>query len=397
MSESQASDRDPDRGFDPSEYEQRLARAQRAMEGAGIDALLLTGEADIRWFSGFLTAFWQSPTRPWFLVVPRHGKPVAVIPSIGEPCMRRTWLDDVRSWSSPHPDDDGVSLLADALLEAVGPTGSVGVPMCQGTQLRMPLSDWDHLRQRLATVQWHDAGPLVSGLRMVKSPAEVAKIARVCTAASAAFARVPELLQSGMSDVEAFRAFRIACLHAGVDDVDYLVGAAGQGGYGDIISPPSGRTLRDGDVLILDTGCSIDGHFCDFDRNWSVGDAGAAAQRAYAVSWEATEAGLEAVRPGVRCDELFSTMDRVMAPHACSADGAVGRLGHGLGTQLTEPPSIVPHDRTVLQPGMVITLEPGFAFAPDRWMVHEENLVVTDTGYELLSERAAPTLPRLAS
>ena len=70
------------------------------------------------------------------------------------------------------------------------------------------------------------------------------------------------------------------------------------------------------------------------------------------------------------------------------SDGSVGRFGHGLGIQLTETPSITSFDRTVMQTGMVMTLEPGYTFAPNKMLVHEENLVVTDDGYELLSTRA---------
>ena len=87
------------------------------MAERGIDALLVCTEPEVRYFSGFLTPFWQSPTRPWFLVVPCSGKPVAVIPEIGVPLMSATWLDDIRSWPAPQPEDEGVSLLAEALAE----------------------------------------------------------------------------------------------------------------------------------------------------------------------------------------------------------------------------------------------------------------------------------------
>ena len=78
----------PKYGFPVSEFEGRLERAQRAMAAAGFDGLLLTTEPELRYFSGFRTLFWQSPTRPWFLYVPRAGKPVAVIPEIGAALMR---------------------------------------------------------------------------------------------------------------------------------------------------------------------------------------------------------------------------------------------------------------------------------------------------------------------
>ena len=90
------------RGFPPEEFESRTARAQQLMATAGVDALIVSTEPEVRYFTGFHTPFWQSPTRPWFTVVPAEGKPVAVIPSIGGPSMSATWIDDVRTLSLIH-------------------------------------------------------------------------------------------------------------------------------------------------------------------------------------------------------------------------------------------------------------------------------------------------------
>ena len=89
------------RGFSDDEFQQRTSRAQLAMQAEKLDLLLFTTEPEVRYFTGFYTQFWQSPTRPWFLLLPASGKPVAVIPGIGEACMGRTWVDDIRCWSSP--------------------------------------------------------------------------------------------------------------------------------------------------------------------------------------------------------------------------------------------------------------------------------------------------------
>jgi Xaa-Pro aminopeptidase len=380
------------RGFPVAEFEARLERAQRLMRDAGMAALLLTTEPEVRWFSGFLTQFWQSPTRPWILVVPATGKPVAVIPAIGAECMGRTWIEDIRTWSSPDPTDDGISLLAVTLREMAGATrnqGRIGLPMGPETHLRLPLNDLARLKEEF---DFADATGVIRALRSVKSEAEVAKIRCAAQAASAAFARVPEILAPGMSDNACFRAFKIAALEAGLDDVPYLVGGAGPGGYGDIISPPSGRALTPGDVLILDVGGVYDGYYCDFDRNFAVGDAGDAARRAHDIMWQATEAGLATARPGATFADLYQAMQGLMAAKG-AADANVGRLGHGLGMQLTEFPSITPWDRTVLEPGMVLTLEPGMEFSPGKMMVHEENIVIRDDGPELLTLRAPREMP----
>ncbi|MDF1791684.1 MAG: Xaa-Pro peptidase family protein [Thalassobaculaceae bacterium] len=388
----------PPRGFPPMEFEARLARAQALMAERGLGALLLTTEPDIRWFTGYLTQFWLSPTRPWFLVVPAAGKPIAVIPTIGSETMARTWIDDIRTWSSPHPTDDGLSLLIDTLSEVAGAAGAVGLPMGLESFVRMPLAELDALRARLPGVVWQDATPILRSLRQVKSPAEIAKIAEACRIASDAFDRMPEIAGAGMTEVEVFRAFRIACLEAGADDVDFLVGSAGPGGYGDIISPPTDRRLQSGDVLILDVGVVFDGYYCDFDRNFAVGPPSDAVRKSYETVWQATEVGIAAARAGATCAELFRAMNAVIAPYAdLSAGGQVGRLGHGLGMVLTEFPSIADWDRTVLEPGMVMTIEPGMATAPGRMMVHEENVAITDGAAVLLTRRAAPEIPVLST
>ena len=115
------------RGFDRSEFIARVAKAQSLMWANGIDALLLTTEQNLRYFTGYLTRFWESPSRPWFLIVPQSGDPVAVIPSIGAALMAKTWIADIRTWSAPDLLDDGVSLLAQTLSEVLGQGARIGV------------------------------------------------------------------------------------------------------------------------------------------------------------------------------------------------------------------------------------------------------------------------------
>lgn len=363
------------------------------MDQSALDALLLTTEPEIRYFTGFHTVFWQSPTRPWFLVVPASGRPIAVIPDIGRPLMERTWVDDIRSWPAPRPGDDGIGLLAGVLAEVVAAGGSVGVPMGHESHLRMPLHDYGALREQVPGMAFEDATPLIRQLRMHKSEAEIVKLAHICSIASESFDSLPELVSVGMTEREAFRAFRMSLLEAGADEVPYLVGATGRS-FASIIDQPTDRVIEPGDLIMFDTGATFDGYWCDFDRYFSFGRAEAEARRAYEVVWEATRAGLEAVRPGVTTTELWQTMSRVMTA-AGGLEGNVGRLGHGLGMQLTEWPSIMPDDGTALGEGMVITLEPAMSWAPGKTMVHEENLVVRRDGAQLLSARAPDRLPVL--
>ncbi|AKI02371.1 Xaa-Pro aminopeptidase [Hoeflea sp. IMCC20628] len=390
--EAPAGENGPKRGFAISEFEARLTRAQTAMATAGLDGLLLTTEPEIRYFTGFLTRFWLSPTRPWFLLVPSAGKPVAVVPSIGRECLVATWLDDVRSWDSPQPEDEGVSLLASTMREIFGPKARIGIPEGPETHLRMSLGDFRRLRALVQGIEFSDATGVIKNLRMIKSSAELEKIAHACTIVSDVFEAFPGMLAAGMSEVEIFRSFKITCLERGIDDVDYLVGGTGPGGYSDIISPPSQRRVGDGDILMLDTGAVFDGYFCDFDRNFAFGHVSPESEKAYSALLDATKVGLHAARPGATCADIYRAMQRVLDKDFEGGSG-VGRMGHGLGMQLTEWPSITSSDQTVLQPGMVLTLEPSIDLGGGRMMVHEENLVVTDNGAQLLTRAAPISLP----
>ena len=185
---------------------------------------------------------------------------------------------------------------------------------------------------------------------------------------------------------------RIELLNRGADEVPFLVGSSGPEGFSDVIKQPTDRILSAGDMMMLDTGAVFDGYFCDFDRNFAFGHASDDMRRAYDVAYAATDAGIAMARPGNTTADLFRAMVDVMVARGFS-DGNVGRLGHGLGMQLTEWPSISPHDHTVLEPGMVMTIEPGISYGAGLVMLHEENIVIRDSGAEMLTRRAMPTLP----
>jgi Xaa-Pro aminopeptidase len=360
-----------------------------ALDLAGV---LLTTQADVQYFTGFQTLFWQSPTRPWFVFVPATGKPIAIIPEIGAALMRQTWVDDIRTWAAPAPDDDGVSLLTELLMPLARENVQIGVPKGHETALRMPLSDWERLNAALPGLRVADAAPVIQNLRSIKSPAEIAKLSHICAIGSAVFAKVPDFVHEGMGLDACFRKFKQTALSGGADDVPYLVGGAAQGGYADVISPPTSQPLQRGDVLMMDTGCVWDGYYCDFDRNWAIGHADDQARRAYDTLWRATEAGLEAAKPGNTCRDLFRAMSHVIAEMDDSG-GDIGRLGHGLGLQLTEQPSHAAFDHTELKENMVLTLEPSLSYGDGLMMVHEENIVLCPDGPRLLSTRAPATLP----
>ncbi|MFY9240659.1 MAG: Xaa-Pro peptidase family protein [Roseovarius sp.] len=377
----------PPRGFGRAEFVARLSAAQARMAAEGLGALLLTTEPEVRYFTGYLTRFWESPSRPWFLVVPASGLPIAVIPSIGAELMGRSWVEDIRTWAAPCPEDDGVSLLAATLREVGGP---VGVPMGYETHLRMPLADYMAL-QAASGLEFRSEAGIVASLRAIKSEAEIDKIRAACAIATRAYGRMGEIAGVGVPLSAVFRGFQRLLLEEGADWVPYISGGAAQGGYGDVISPASDAPLAPGDVMMLDTGAVRDGYFCDFDRNFAIGAPNAEVRAAHVRLIEATAAGYDAAQPGARACDVFAAMAAV-----AGGGETAGRLGHGLGMQLTEGLSLTAQETSVLQPGMVITLEPGTEVSPGKSagkiMVHEENIVIREGGAERLTQFSGPEI-----
>jgi Xaa-Pro dipeptidase len=381
----------PSRGFSKAEFEARTHSAQRLMHALKLDAMLLTTEADVRYFSGFFSQFWQSPTRPWFLLVPLEGKPLAVIPGIGEVGMRATWIDDIRCWSSPQPEDDGISLLTRSIEELPKRFGHLGVPLGPGSHLRMPAQDFQRLKEAIGS-SLVDCSGLLARLCSIKSAAEIEKIQYACDLVSDSFAALPGFANIGDPEREIVQAMRLDLLKRGADNVPYMVSASGPDGYDNIIMGPGDRVLEAGDLLIIDTGTVFDGYFCDFDRNFAFGFVSDNACRAYATVFEATDAGFNIARPGATTHDIWRAMWTVLEAGGAQGND-VGRMGHGLGAQLTEWPSICERDNTELTPGMVITLEPGMSYDNGKQMVHEENILITEGGALMLSQRASEYLP----
>jgi Xaa-Pro aminopeptidase len=384
----------PVRGFTAAEFAKRCSAAQQVMAEKNLDAMLFASEPEIRYFTGFMTPFWQSPTRPWFLVLPQSGKPIAVIPTIGVPLMETCYVGDIKSWASPAASDDGIGLLSDVIRAHVPDAGRMGVLMGREATFRAPLADIFVLKDDLEPRQWVDVTSAIQYIRMIKSPAEIAKTSYICSLVSHVFADIPNWLAAGIPLADVFREFKKRTLAAGADDVSYLVGSAGQGGYKDIIAPPDERPMQHGDIIMLDTGSVWDGYFSDFDRNFAIGHASDAACQAHHQLYDATEAALAVSKPGNTPADLYAAMDAILRPDAESGGGDdVGRYGHGLGIQLTEPPSHTAWDHTELAANMVLTIEPSVVYGDGFLMVAEENILITEHGAELLTTRVTRDLP----
>lgn len=381
----------PKRGFTPSEFETRVNRAHRIMQRHELDAVFVTTPPNVRYFTGFDSQFWESPTRPWFVVVPLGGAPIAVIPEIGAPEMALTWVKDIRTWPAPVPEDDGVSLLKATLEGLPRRFGRIGAELGREMSLRMPVVDFLRLRDSLGS-EIVDGSPSIWEMRMVKTDAEIDHIRYICGIASDAYEALPSQLSIGESEREAVRKLRIDVARRGADATPFMPAISGPGGVSQIVCGPHDRPLEEGDILFIDTGSTFDGYFCDFDRNYAVGRISTEAARVHDALWLATEAGIAAAVPGTTTDKIWQAMSRIIEK-AGAIGNNVGRLGHGLGLQLTEPPSHRPGDGTAIVENMVLTIEPGMEYAPGKMIVHEENIVVTGDGAQLLTKRAPREMP----
>lgn len=390
----------------PDEHRDRISAVQARMDEQGLDALFITSEDNFRYLTGFDAPVWQNLTRPRYCVVPGSGDPVLILPSGNEIIARRTapWIGDIRSWVAPNPEDDGVSLCIDALKAASGRHRRIGAELGRESRLTMPVADFLRICEGVAPLELVDGDWMLRTMRMVKSPAEIALMRHVCQLVSSAFEALPSYVMRGDSEREVAAKFQVEVLRRGGEKIPYLICTSGAGGYPCINLGPGDHRLEAGDVLILDTGVSYRGYFCDFDRDYSVGEPSDVVKRAYDAVWRATEAGIAAARPGNRTSDVWLAQAEVLADaegKEVNREGfGSGRLGHGIGLRMCEPPSNSPIDDQVLVESMTLTIEPGLPFFVDgedgperKILVHEENVVITPDGGELLTRRAPREMP----
>ena len=196
-----------------------------------IDAILLTTEADIFYFTGFFTQFWQSPTRPWYVLLTPNSLPLAIIPSIGKKLMESCFVEEIYTWNSPDKDDEGISVLKKVIKNKISNNGKLGLMMGKETSLRMPLKYINEIFYEIKKENIIDVTKEIQKIRMIKSCSEIEKIRYVSNLTSEVFSKVPTWLNHGMTLIDVFKNFKIKLLESGIDDVSYLVGVAWQAMY----------------------------------------------------------------------------------------------------------------------------------------------------------------------
>ena len=372
--------------FTVDEYRARVARVRQEMARRGIDGLLLTSGPNLTYLSGYPSPP-RAGSRPFVFLMPQAGEPILIVHTGRELEARGySWVRDIRTYHtlSHAPLPEIVAAMGDAGLLR----GRVGAELGPEESLDLPVEAFLALPRQLTAVVFVPAGPALWPARMRKSAAEIACVRRACQATTRAYERTFAAARGGMTEAEVARLMTVASHEAGGGNPWVLI-TSGAGNYDLASKLPSSRKLQRGDVVWMDSGCAVAGYWSDFGRAGAVGGPTPEQRDLQARIHEITMLGVEAIRPGVTtgeiariCNEALSRLD---LPITSCVSCLAARVGHGLGLMTTELPHVAEEDETVLEPGMIITVEPGVATSFGIFHV-EENVLVTEQGHEVLSQ-----------
>lgn len=351
----------------------RLTRAHEATAAAGLDALLLTPGADLRYLTGYDA---HALERLTCLVLTATGESVLVVPALEEPAAAASpagVLDcEIRAWPEGG---DPYAVVRDVVGRA---------PAAVGLADRMWAEQVLAFRALFPDAEQRLAGGVLRPLRVRKTAAEVDALRRAGAAIDRVHARTGEWLRAGRTEAEVGRDIADAIVAEGHARVAFVIVGSGPNGA----SPHhalSDRRIEPGDPVVVDIGgVTADGYCSDSTRTYAVGTPPADFVEYYAVLRDAQEAGVAAVRPGVTCEAVDAACrDAIVA--AGYGDLFVHRTGHGIGLEEHEEPWIIGGNTTPLEPGMAFSVEPGI-YRPGRHGARIEDIVVcTDDGVERLN------------
>lgn len=359
------------------EYQARLEHARERMRHAGVDALLVTAGASLRYFTGVP---WGASERLVAMLLTPRGLPVMVCPAFETGSLAAALRIDVelRVWEeheNPH------AVVAAALRERHA--GSLALdpaaPHAVAVRLR------EACGQPPA-----DAGAIIDGCRMCKSPAELA-LMRQATAMTLQVQRLAaRVLQAGISNRALVRFIDEAHRALGADNGSSFCIVQ----FGRATAYPHGlpgeQRLEDNQLVLIDTGCTVAGYHSDITRCYAFGRVDGEVERIWALEHAAQAAAFAAARPGVPCETVDAAARAVVERAGLGPDyrlpGIPHRTGHGCGMAIHEAPYLVRGDTTILQPGMCASDEP-MIVVPERFGVRlEDHFHVTAAGASWFTE-----------
>ncbi|CAG6394538.1 Xaa-Pro peptidase family protein [Streptomyces cocklensis] len=352
---------------------ERLELARKATADAGVDALLVSPGADLRYLTGYQALPLERLT---CLVVPAEADPFLVVPALERPAAQASPAGGLGLEIAGFAEtDDAYALIARRL-----PAGVRRFAVDNHMWAEKLLA----FQAALPDAQACLAGDVLTELRMRKSPAEVAALRRAGGAIDRVHRRVGEWLRAGRTEREVARDIADAILAAGHETVDFVIVGSGPNSA----SPHhevSDRVIRSGDPVVVDIGgTTADGYCSDSTRTYAVGEPPAAFRELYEVLLRAQTAQTEAVCPGITAEQL-DAIGRDIITAAGYGEHFIHRTGHGIGLEGHEEPYIVAGSRRALAPGMAFSIEPGI-YLPGTFGARIEDIAVcTEGGGERLN------------
>ncbi len=374
------------RDFPREEYEERYRRTRALMRASGLDALLITEERNYIYFTGHRSQ--QNPIdkiRPYIFLLPLEEQPlVLVMPFEAGHVRDGTWVEEIRTYDLLQHTAGLESILRELGLER----GRIGAELGREQYLELNLQDFEDLRRRLPQARFEDAAEVLLQVRAVKSPAEIAKCEQASALTARALHRTLSEAREGMAGLEIARRLRVALMEEGADNVTFLALGSGVDFSRGRITCATPRQIRRGETLTLDTGVEVAGYCSDVTRMAVVGPPSLAQRDLYRFMLEVQQACIDAFKPGVSCHDIMTVCQQALQ-RAGRTTQKVGRIGHGVGLESTEYPSLAWGEMVPLEPGMVFACNPNYVTSIG-YFNSEENLVVTETGSRILSQPAAP-------
>ncbi|WP_448097296.1 M24 family metallopeptidase [Luteibacter yeojuensis] len=354
------------------EYLARIEHARTLLHDIGADALLVGAGNSLRYFTGIP---WGATERLVALLLPLRGEPVLVCPAFEEGSLRAVMAHpvDLAMWEE-H--EDPHALVANRLA-AVGGRILALDPAA-------PFGVFEALRRVFPYGEVVDGTAVIDGCRMSKSDAELA-LMKQATAMTLQVQRLAAgMLHEGIGTGEVKRFIDEAHRALGADNGSTFCIVQ----FGHATSFPHGipgeQYLKSGDLVLIDTGCSVQGYQSDITRSYVFGTPDADQARIWNLERAAQQAAFDAVRPGVACAEIDAAARRVLEAGGLGPGyrlpGLPHRTGHGCGLAIHEAPYLVRGNRTLLGPGMCCSNEP-MIVVPGRFGIRlEDHFHVTGDG-----------------
>ncbi|MEZ5238072.1 MAG: Xaa-Pro peptidase family protein [Microthrixaceae bacterium] len=354
----------------------RIPALRERFDELGIEALVVSELANVRYLTGFTGSSAVLLVRPEDAVFVTDGRYV--------------------TQSAQQLGDAGVE--ADIEISQEGPEVAAAAAATGIERLGLEADSVSWSSQRRWSSELY-AGELVAtsgaveALRLAKQPEEIVRIRSACAIADEALAETAALLAEGPTERDFAIELEAAMMRRGADDLSFdTIVAAGPNGARPH-HQPSGRPIAAGDLVVVDFGALVDGYHSDMTRTFAVDDVGDERQRMLEVVARAQRAGVETVRAGVAAADVDAACREVIA-EAGWAEAFLHGTGHGVGLDIHEEPRVSARSAATLQPGQVVTVEPG-VYLPELGGVRiEDTVVVTDEGCERLTLAPKDPSPR---